>query len=87
MPFLRLSAIFLLGVFNRCLMCSPSTLAISCPENARLESEFQEARDRMRNLMRLRKLSPSEERQLADKVAMAIARLKEHLAEHRCQRW
>jgi hypothetical protein len=43
----------------------------------------------MRNLMRLRKLSPSEERQLADRVAMAIAiaRLKEHLAEHRCQRW
>lgn len=40
----------------------------------------------MRNLMRLRKLSPSEERQLADKVALAIARLKEHLAEHRCQR-
>ena len=68
-------------------MCSPSTLAISCSEHARLESEFQEARDRMRNLMRLRKLSPSEERQLADKVAMAIARLKEHLAEHRCQRW
>jgi len=68
-------------------MCFPSTLAISCPEHARLESEFQEARDRMRNLMRLRKLSPSEERQLADRVAMAIARLKEHLAEHRCQRW
>jgi hypothetical protein len=70
-------------------MCSASTLAISCPEHARLESEFQEARDRMRNLMRLRKLSPSEERQLADRVAMAIAiaRLKEHLAEHRCQRW
>jgi hypothetical protein len=67
-------------------MCSASTLAISCPEHARLEGEFQEARDRMRNLMKLRKLSPSEERQLADKVAMAIARLKEHLAEHRCQR-
>jgi len=67
-------------------MCSASTLAISCPEHARLESEFQEARDRMRNLMRLRKLTRAEERQLADKVAMAIARLKEHLAEHCCQR-
>ena len=44
------------------------------------------ARDRMRNLIRLRKLTRSEERQLAVKVAMAIARLKEHLAEHRCQR-
>jgi hypothetical protein len=41
----------------------------------------------MRSLMRLRKLLPSEERQLADKVALAIARLKEHLAEHSCQRW
>ena len=87
MLFVRLFAIFFLGVFNRCLMCSASTLAISCPEHARLESEFQEARDRMRNLMRLRKLTRAEERQLADKVAMAIARLKEHLAEHRCQRW
>ena len=67
-------------------MCSTSTLAISCPEHASLESEFLEARDRMRNLMRLRKLSPSEERQLADRVAMAIARLKEHLAEHGCHR-
>ena len=67
-------------------MRSASTLAISCPEHARLESEFQEARDRMRNLMRLRKLTRAEERQLADRVAMAIARLKEHLAEHRCQR-
>jgi hypothetical protein len=36
--------------------------------------------------MRLRKLTRAEERQLADRVAMAIARLKEHLAEHRCQR-
>ena len=67
-------------------MCSFSTLAISCPEHARLESEFLEARDRMRGLMRLRKLSHAEERQLADRVALAIARLKEHLTEHRCQR-
>ena len=68
-------------------MCSSSTLAISCPEHARLESEFIEARDRMRALVRLRYLTRAEERQLAERVAMAIARLKEHLAEHRCQRW
>jgi hypothetical protein len=67
-------------------MCSLSTLAICCPEHARLESEFLEARDRFRNLSRLRQLSRTEERQLADRVAMAIARLKEHVSEHGCQR-
>jgi len=74
------------GVFNRCAMLLLSALAISCPEHARLESEFLEARDRLRNLIRLRKLTFIEERQLADRVAMAIARLKEHVTEHRCQR-
>lgn len=66
-------------------MFSLSTLAISCPEHARLESDFIAARDRMRALTRLRKLSPAEERQLAVRVALAIARLKEHVAEHRCE--
>lgn len=67
-------------------MCSLSTLAISCPEHARLESEFLAARDRMRGLVRLRNLTPAEERRLAEGVAMAIARLKEHVAEHGCER-
>jgi hypothetical protein len=67
-------------------MCSPSTYAICCPEHARLESEFQEARDRMRNLIRLRRLTRQEERRLADHVAMAIARLKNHIAAHGCER-
>ena len=62
-----------------------STLAIGCPEHARLESEFIEARDRLRALVRLRNLTHAEERQLAVRVAMAIARLKEHVAEHRCE--
>jgi hypothetical protein len=67
-------------------MYSATALAISCPEHARLESEFIEARDRMRGLMRLRKLEPAEERRLAVQVAMAIARLKEHVSEHGCER-
>ena len=74
------------AVFNRCEMYSVASLAISCPEHARLESEFIEARDRMRGLVRLRKLEAAEERQLAVRVAMAIARLKEHAAEHGCER-
>jgi hypothetical protein len=40
----------------------------------------------MRGLVRLRNLSSAEERQLAVRVAMAIARLKEHVAEHGCER-
>jgi hypothetical protein len=41
----------------------------------------------MRNLIRLRTLTRQEERRLADHVAMAIARLKEHTAAHGCERW
>jgi len=68
-------------------MCSPSTYAICCPEHARLEDEYLAVRDRMRNLIRLRKLTRQEERLLADQVAMAIARLKEHTAAQGCERW
>jgi hypothetical protein len=67
-------------------MPSFSSLAISCPEHERLESEFLEQRDRFRALTRLRRLTPLEEKQLLDRVAMTIARLKEHAAEHGCQR-
>jgi len=67
-------------------MCSLSTLAISCPEHARLVDEYFQARDRMRSLMRLRKLTRQEERRLGDQMAMAIARLKEHIAAHGCER-
>ncbi|HXL22939.1 MAG TPA: hypothetical protein VOA78_10765 [Candidatus Dormibacteraeota bacterium] len=44
--------------------------------------EFLEARDRMRNLTRLRRLNAVEEKKLADRVAMVIARAKEHAAGH-----
>jgi hypothetical protein len=40
----------------------------------------------LRNLIRLRILTRLEERRLADDMAMAIARLKEHLAAHGCER-
>jgi len=53
-----------------------------CAECERLEADFLEARNRLRNLSRLRKLSALEEKQLADRVAMAIARAKEHEARH-----
>lgn len=67
-------------------MYSATALAISCPEHARLESEFIEARDRMRGLVRLQRVEPGEEGQLAVRVAMAMARLKEHVAEHGSER-
>jgi hypothetical protein len=60
-----------LAVFNRCSVSLLSSLAISGPEHARLESEFIEVRDRMRGLVRLRNLSPAEQRQLVVRVAMA----------------
>ena len=66
-------------------MPSPSTLAVSCPECERLEAEFLEARDRLRALTRLRRLTGVEEKQLMDRVAMAIARIKEHEARHSWQ--
>jgi uncharacterized protein YgfB (UPF0149 family) len=75
-----------LAFFNRCAMHLLSGLGVSCPEHEMLESEFREARDRLRALTRLRQLTRLEEKQLADRVAMAIARMKEHDTEHSCQR-
>lgn len=79
------------AVFNRCVMLSSLFVAVSCvshsahrhcPECERLQADFLEARNRLRNLSRLRKLSALEEKQLVDRVAMAIARAKEHEAGH-----
>jgi len=67
-------------------MCSPSIRLIPCPEHARLEEEYGLARDRMRNRLRSSKPTRAEQRRLADDVAMAIARLKEHQTAHGCGR-
>ena len=84
--FLSPTCYFRLRRFQQMLYVLPSARAVSCPERARLEEEFRAARDRMRNhLVGLRKLTRAEERRLADEVAMTIARLKEHAAEHGCE--
>ena len=67
-------------------MCSSPARTICCPEHARLEEEYSAARDSMRRRVRLGGLTRAEERRLADRVAMAIARLKEHVARHGCER-
>jgi len=62
--------------------CVSQAASRPCTECERLEAEFLEARNRLRSLTRLRKLNAAEEKQLVDRVAMAIARAKEHEAEH-----
>jgi hypothetical protein len=66
--------------------CVSGSAAAQCAECERLEAEFLEARDRMRNLTRLRHLNAAEEKKLADRVAMVIARAKEHAAGRSCER-
>ncbi len=66
--------------------CVSRFAAAQCPECERLEAEFLEARDRLRALTRLRRLTGVEEKQLVDRAAMAIARIKEHEAKHACER-
>jgi len=65
--------------------CVSQAASRSCAECERLEAEFLGARNRLRNLTRLRKLSAAEEKQLVDRVAMAIARAKEHETGHNCE--
>jgi|GEM_PF-826195 hypothetical protein len=63
-------------------MPRPSALGTGCPECERLEAEFLDARTRLRHLRRLRRPTSIEEKALVDRVAMAIARAKEHASEH-----
>ena len=59
---------------------------LSCLERERLEAELSEARTRGRNVTRLRHLTHRERRALDEREYAAQTRLKDHDAEHGCQR-
>jgi len=59
---------------------------LSCLERERLEEELSEARIRARNLSRLRRLTSPERATLDQREQAAQTRLRDHDAEHGCQR-
>ena len=59
---------------------------LSCLERERLEEELSEVRTRCRNLSRLRRLTSPEQAALDQREQAAQARLRDHDAEHGCQR-
>jgi hypothetical protein len=59
---------------------------LSCLERERLEEELSEARNRGRNLSRLRQLTHQERVALDEREQTAQTRLGDHDAEHGCQR-
>ena len=59
---------------------------LSCQERERLEEELSEARNRGRNLSRLRNLTLPERRVLDEREQAAQTRRRDHDAEHGCQR-
>jgi hypothetical protein len=59
---------------------------LSCLERERLEEELSEARSRGRNLTRLRNLTPFDRAALEGREQAAQTRLRDHDAEHGCQR-
>jgi hypothetical protein len=63
-----------------------SSGVLSCLERERLEEELTEARNRGRNVSRLRHLTLSEQRVLDEREQAAQTRLRDHDAEHGCQR-
>ncbi len=63
-----------------------SNHVLSCLERERLEEELSEARIRGRNLSRLRQLTHQERMALDEREQTAQTRLKDHDAEHGCQR-
>lgn len=63
-----------------------SSSVLSCLERERLEEELSEARSRGRNLTRLRNLTPFERAALEVRERAAQTRLRDHDAEHGCQR-
>jgi hypothetical protein len=75
-----------LAVFNRCAMRGFSSSVLSCLERERLEEELSEARTRGRNVSRLRHLTHPAQRPLDEREQAAQTRLRDHDAEHGCQR-
>jgi hypothetical protein len=73
-------------VFNRCTMSGFTSNVLSCLERERLAEELSEARTRGRNLSRLRQLTHRERVALDEREQMAQTRLRDHDAEHGCQR-
>jgi hypothetical protein len=66
-------------------MRGDSSGVLSCLERERLEEELSEARDRGRNVSRLRQLTPPERMMLEEREQAAQTRLRDHDAEHGCQ--
>jgi hypothetical protein len=75
-----------LAVFNRCAMRGYSSNVLGCLERERLEEELSEARDRGRNVTRLRHLTRPERMVLEEREQAAQTRLRDHDVEHGCQR-
>ena len=63
-----------------------SSSVLSCLERERLEEDLSEARIRGRNLSRLRQLTQRERMALDEREQTAQAQLRDHDAEHGCQR-
>ena len=63
-----------------------SSSVLSCLERERLEEELSEARTRGQYLSRLRRLTPPERVALDQREQVAQTRLRDHDAEHGCQR-
>jgi hypothetical protein len=63
-----------------------SSGVLSCLERERLEEELSEVRDRGRNVSRLRHLTRPERMVLEEREQAARMRLRDHDAEHGCQR-
>jgi hypothetical protein len=63
-----------------------ASTVLSCLERERLEEELSEARNRGRNISRLRQLTLPERRVLDEREQAAQTRLRDHDAKHGCQR-
>jgi hypothetical protein len=63
-----------------------SSGVLSCLERERLEEELSETRIRGRNVSRLRRLTSPEQAALDQREQAAEMRLRDHDAEHGCQR-